>query len=225
MSDTTPSTAGEVAEFTAKAVIAGVLLGIVFGAANAYLGLRVGLTVSASIPAAVMTVALFRLFRTRGTILEANLSQTIGSASTSLASGTIFTIPALFMWGLAPPYLQVVALSFLAPDGSDEPPWPEEARAAVTREASAATPPVEAAAGQVLHVRFRPVAPDQVVAGFRSLRELIHERPGPTGVVLHIPGAGGREQEMTLRVGVAYDAELLGEANRRIGALAELRLA
>ncbi len=96
-----------------KAVVAGVLLGIVFGAANAYLGLRVGLTVSASIPAAVMTVALFRLFRARGTILEANLSQTIGSASTSLASGTIFTIPALFMWNMVPPYLQVVVLCYL----------------------------------------------------------------------------------------------------------------
>jgi putative OPT family oligopeptide transporter len=101
------------AEFTTKAVVAGVVLGIVFGAANAYLGLRVGLTVSASIPAAVMTVALFRLFRAHGTILEANLSQTIGSASTSLASGTIFTIPALFMWNMVPPYLQVVVLSFL----------------------------------------------------------------------------------------------------------------
>ena len=100
-------------EFTLKAVVAGVLLGIVFGAANAYLGLRVGLTVSASIPAAVMTVALFRLFRLRGTILEANLSQTIGSASTSLASGTIFTIPALFMWNMVPPYLQVVILCYL----------------------------------------------------------------------------------------------------------------
>ena len=83
------------------------------GAANAYLGLRVGMTVSASIPAAVMTVALFKLFRARGTLLEANLSQTVGSASTSLASGTIFTIPALFLWGMAPPYLQVVALCFL----------------------------------------------------------------------------------------------------------------
>ena len=60
-----------------------------------------------------MTVALFRLLRARPTILEANLSQTIGSASTSLASGTIFTIPALFMWGMAPPYFQVVALCFL----------------------------------------------------------------------------------------------------------------
>src|SRR5688572_32791623 len=104
----TPSvTSSPVAEFTIKAVVAGVLLGIVFGAANAYLGLRVGLTVSASIPAAVMTVALFRLFRAKATILEANLSQTIGSASTSLASGTIFTIPALFMWNMVPPYLQV----------------------------------------------------------------------------------------------------------------------
>jgi putative OPT family oligopeptide transporter len=101
------------AEFTLKAVAAGVLLGVVFGAANAYLGLRVGMTVSASIPAAVMTVALFKLVRARGTVLEANLSQTVGSASTSLASGTIFTIPALFLWGMAPPYWQVVTLCFL----------------------------------------------------------------------------------------------------------------
>jgi putative OPT family oligopeptide transporter len=100
-------------EFTAKAVVAGIVLGLVFGAANAYLGLRVGLTVSASIPAAVMTVALFRLFRAKGSILEANLSQTIGSASTSLATGAIFTIPALFLWGVVPPYLQVVVLCFL----------------------------------------------------------------------------------------------------------------
>ena len=88
-----------VAEFTLTAVATGVLLGIVFGAANAYLGLRVGMTVSASIPAAVLTVALFRLVGARASILEANLSQTIGSASTSLATGTIFTIPALFLWG------------------------------------------------------------------------------------------------------------------------------
>ena len=101
------------AELTLRAVATGVLLGIVFGASNAYLGLRVGLTVSASIPAAVMAVAIFSLSRRRGTILEANLAQTIGSASTALATGTIFTIPALFLWGMAPPYLQVVALCFL----------------------------------------------------------------------------------------------------------------
>ena len=100
-------------EFTLKAVVVGVVLGIVFGAANAYLGLRVGMTVSASIPAAVLTVAVFKLLGSPSTILEANLSQTIGSASTSLATGTIFTIPALFLWGMAPPYMQVVTLCFL----------------------------------------------------------------------------------------------------------------
>ena len=66
-----------------------------------------------TIPAAVMAVAVFRVLGRRGSILEANISQTIGSASTSLASGTIFTIPALFLWGMAPPYLQVVTLCFL----------------------------------------------------------------------------------------------------------------
>jgi uncharacterized oligopeptide transporter (OPT) family protein len=74
-------------EFTAQAVIAGVLLGVVFGAANASLGLRVGMTVSTSIPAAVMTVAVFRLLRRRSTSLEANLSQTIGSASSRSPRG------------------------------------------------------------------------------------------------------------------------------------------
>lgn len=91
-----------VPEFTLKAVVAGIVLGIVFGAANAYLGLKVGMTVTASIPAAVMTVVAFRALRLRGTILEANLSQTVGSASTSLATGAIFTIPALFLWGITP---------------------------------------------------------------------------------------------------------------------------
>jgi len=105
--------AESVAEFTFKAVATGIVLGVVFGAANAYLGLRVGMTVSASIPAAVMTVGIFKMLGRRGTILEANISQTIGSASTALATGSIFTIPALFLWGVPPPYLEVVVLCFL----------------------------------------------------------------------------------------------------------------
>jgi len=140
-------------EFTLRAVVVGVLLGLVFGAANAYLGLRVGLTVSASIPAAVMAVAVFRTLGRRGSILEANISQTIGSASTALASGTIFTIPALFLWGMAPPYLQVVTLCFLGGvlglaamiplrrilivDARDELPYPEGTACAVVLKATA----------------------------------------------------------------------------------------
>ncbi|HEY6051348.1 MAG TPA: oligopeptide transporter, OPT family, partial [Thermoanaerobaculia bacterium] len=141
------------AEFTVRAVVIGVLLGVVFGAANAYLGLRVGLTVSASIPAAVMAVAIFTLLGRRGTVLEANISQTVGSASTSLATGAIFTIPVLFLWGMAPPYTQVVALCFLGGllglaamiplrrllivDAHDELPYPEGTACAVVLQATA----------------------------------------------------------------------------------------
>ncbi|MBK5259248.1 MAG: oligopeptide transporter, OPT family [Thermoanaerobaculia bacterium] len=103
-----------VVEFTTRAVVAGLVFGVLFGAANAYLGLRVGLTVSTSIPIAVLTVALFKLMKSReGIILEANIAQTIGSASSSLAAGTIFTIPALFLWGMAPPLWQVAILALL----------------------------------------------------------------------------------------------------------------
>ena len=101
-------------EFTLKAVISGIIFGILFGAANAYLGLRAGLTISTSIPVAVMTVAAFRALNTigkSGTILEANMSQTVGSASSSLASGVIFTLPALFLWGFDPSLLQMTLLA------------------------------------------------------------------------------------------------------------------
>lgn len=104
----------QLAEFTWKTLILGILFGIVFGAANAYLGLRAGLTISTSIPVAVMTVAVFRVLRALGrkdTILEANLSQTVGSASSSLASGVIFTLPALFLWELDPSLIQMTLLA------------------------------------------------------------------------------------------------------------------
>ena len=102
------------AEFTWKAAGFGIVFGVIFGAANAYLGLQAGLTISTSIPVAVMTVAAFRIVAGlggRGTILEANLSQTIGSASSSVASGVIFTLPALFLWGMDPGLLQMTLLA------------------------------------------------------------------------------------------------------------------
>lgn len=101
----------QLAEFTLKAVLAGLLFGALFGAANAYLGLKAGLTVSTSIPIAVLSALLFQLFPQKGTILEANMAQTVGSASSSLASGTIFTIPALFLWGVVPDVWQVALLA------------------------------------------------------------------------------------------------------------------
>ncbi|MDH3367964.1 MAG: oligopeptide transporter, OPT family, partial [Gemmatimonadota bacterium] len=44
-------------------------------------------------------------------ILESNMSQTIGSASSSVASGVLFTIPALFIWGMSPAWRQITLLT------------------------------------------------------------------------------------------------------------------
>ena len=85
-------------EITAKSIALGVLLAVVLGAANAYLGLFAGMTVSASIPAAVISMALLRMFRTSN-ILENNIVQTAASAGESVSAGVIFTIPALVILG------------------------------------------------------------------------------------------------------------------------------
>lgn len=106
-------------ELTVRAVAIGLVLAVVFGAANAYLGLKVGLTVSASIPAAVMAVAIFRAVR-RGSILETNMVQTIGSAGESVAAGVIFTLPALYIWQRTDPSIVVdlVEVSVIAAFGA-----------------------------------------------------------------------------------------------------------
>ena len=85
-------------EITIKAVLLSVLLAAVLAAANAYLGLFAGMTVSASIPAAVVSMAVLRLFR-RSNILENNIVQTAASSGEAVAAGVIFTVPALLLIG------------------------------------------------------------------------------------------------------------------------------
>lgn len=85
-------------EITPKAVVLSVLLAAVLAGANAYLGLFAGMTVSASIPAAVVSMAVLRLFR-RSNILENNIVQTAASSGEALAAGVIFTIPGLVLLG------------------------------------------------------------------------------------------------------------------------------
>src|SRR5881409_2870901 len=85
-------------EITVKAVILSVVLAAVLAGANAYLGLFAGMTVSASIPAAVVSMAVLRLFR-ESNILENNIVQTAASSGEALAAGVIFTLPALLFIG------------------------------------------------------------------------------------------------------------------------------
>jgi putative OPT family oligopeptide transporter len=96
----------DIPEVTLKAIVLGIILSVVFGVANAYLGLKVGMTVSASIPAAVISMAVLRGLMKKGTVLENNIVQTIGSAGESLAAGIIFTIPAFFIWNATLPEFQ-----------------------------------------------------------------------------------------------------------------------
>src|SRR3989442_9131249 len=84
-------------EFTLKAVLAGLVMAALFGAANAYLGMKAGQTVAATIPAAVISIALFRLPFFRGGVLEQNLTRTAASVGEALVAGAIFTIPAFMM--------------------------------------------------------------------------------------------------------------------------------
>lgn len=86
-------------ELTFKAIFLGIILSVIFGMAMTYVGLKIGMTVSASIPAAVISMGILRGILRRGTILENNVVQTITASGEGLASGVIFTIPAIYIWG------------------------------------------------------------------------------------------------------------------------------
>ena len=86
------------AQLTVKAVLLGIVLSMILAGANAYLGLFAGMTVSASIPAAVISMAILKMFK-ESNILENNIVQTAASAGESIAAGVIFTLPALVILG------------------------------------------------------------------------------------------------------------------------------
>jgi putative OPT family oligopeptide transporter len=103
----------KIPEFTIKATVLGVILGLFFAIANAYLGLKTGTTVSASIPAAIISMAILRLFFKNVTILENNIVQTIATVGEGLAAGIVFTIPALIFLGYTPSLSRIFLLSIL----------------------------------------------------------------------------------------------------------------
>ena len=97
-------------ELTLRAVLIGALFGILFGAVTVYVGLRAGLTVAASIPISVLSISILRVLG-RASILENNIVQTTGNAGQSIASGVIFTLPALIFLGFDLEYARIFALA------------------------------------------------------------------------------------------------------------------
>ena len=90
-------------QLTARAIVLAVVLAVILAAANTYLGLFAGMTIASAIPAAVVSMAVLRALGGGG-ILENNIVQTGASAGTSIASGVIFTVPALVLMGYWPDF-------------------------------------------------------------------------------------------------------------------------
>jgi DNA polymerase-3 subunit alpha len=109
------------------------------------------------------------------------------------------------------------AMASLDPDHGEDPPFPEEESRRVARADASPTEPIQAQPGQALHVRFGLAAQETLVTGFETLKRLIHEHPGETPVVLHIPTRAGRDEPMQLTRGVAYDAQLVADVRRSLG--------
>ncbi len=84
-------------ELTLRGMLLGLLITVIFTASNVYLGLKVGLTFSSSIPAAVISMAILRMYKDSN-VLENNLVQTQASAAGTLSS-VIFILPGLLMLG------------------------------------------------------------------------------------------------------------------------------
>lgn len=99
-------------EFTFRALLLGSIFGIIFGAVTVYVGLRAGLTVAASIPISVLSISILRAFG-RASILENNIVQTTGNAGQSIASGVIFTLPALVFLGFELEYMRIFMLALI----------------------------------------------------------------------------------------------------------------
>jgi putative OPT family oligopeptide transporter len=96
MSAASAAGAAAAPQLTLKAILLSIILTVILASANAYVGLFAGLTVATAIPAAVISMAVLPLFG-KTNILENNIVATGASAGSSIASGAIFTLPALIL--------------------------------------------------------------------------------------------------------------------------------
>src|SRR3989449_9545126 len=92
----------EMKEFTLRAVLLGLVMTVILGAANAYLGLRAGITIAATYPAAVIGMAVLRVWK--GSVLEENIARTSGTIGEGIAAGAIFTIPPFLIAQASPSF-------------------------------------------------------------------------------------------------------------------------
>ncbi|HEY6554303.1 MAG TPA: oligopeptide transporter, OPT family, partial [Vicinamibacteria bacterium] len=100
-------------EVTARSVGWGLFLCAIFTVATCYSALKVGQGMEAAIPISILAIGLARAYKRRSTILENVIITAIGGVAGALATGAVFTLPALYMLKLDPHPLQTVALGLL----------------------------------------------------------------------------------------------------------------
>ena len=102
-------------EFSFRSIVVGCILGGIVAAMNIYLGLRIGWSFGGSLIAAILGFSVFAslgrigLLKTPYTILEANITQTAGSAAGTMtsAAGLLAAIPAMRMLGYEFSYIEL----------------------------------------------------------------------------------------------------------------------
>lgn len=100
-------------ELTGISIVIGVLLAVLFAAANTYLALNVGMTIAAGIPAAILGTGLLKIIFRRSHILEANMISGVAAMGESLAGGIVFTLPAVFIWGMSIDLVTIIVITLL----------------------------------------------------------------------------------------------------------------
>jgi len=95
------------AEISRWSVTLGVAMVVLWAAAAIYIALKAGSGIEAAIPIAVMAIFFGKMKKTRSTILENVMVQSIGQASGVVAAGAAFVIPALYINQLQPSWWHI----------------------------------------------------------------------------------------------------------------------
>ena len=88
-----------VPELTAYSLGWGILFAVLFSAASAYLGLKIGQVFEAAIPITILAIGLSS--KKKNALQQNVMIQSIGSASGVVVAGAIFTLPGIYILGLA----------------------------------------------------------------------------------------------------------------------------
>lgn len=90
-----------VPEITGYSVGMGLLFAVVFSAAAAYLGLKIGQVFEAAIPITILAIGTSAMLNKKNVLQQHVMIQSIGSASGVVVAGAIFTLPGIYILGLA----------------------------------------------------------------------------------------------------------------------------